>query len=71
VQRLDLFKGLLPEGLAVVLLSHDLGVIRYLTRRVYLMKNGVFVESGDTEEIFNNPQQPCTQELLASIPGAL
>jgi peptide/nickel transport system ATP-binding protein len=70
-QLLNLFRGLLNEGLAIVLVSHDLGVIRYLTKRVYVMKDGVFVESGDTEGIFNHPKQPYTQELLASIPGAL
>ena len=35
------------------------------------MKDGVFVESGDTETIFNDPQQAYTKELLASIPGTL
>lgn len=70
-QLLNLFRGLLDQGLAVVLVSHDLGVIRYLTKRVYVMKDGVFVESGDTETIFNDPQQAYTKELLASIPGTL
>ncbi|CAB4785602.1 unannotated protein [freshwater metagenome] len=66
-----MFRGLLNQGLAIVLVSHDLGVIRYLTKRVYVMKDGVFVESGDTETIFNDPQQAYTKELLASIPGTL
>ena len=70
-QLLNLFRGLLLQGLAIVLVSHDLGVIRYLTKRVYVMKDGVFVESGDTETIFNDPQQAYTKELLASIPGTL
>ena len=70
-QLLNLFRGLLNQGLAIVLVSHDLGVIRYLTKRVYVMKDGVFVESGDTETIFNDPQQAYTKELLASIPGTL
>ena len=70
-QLLNLFRGLLHQGLAIVLVSHDLGVIRYLTHRVYVMKDGVFVESGDTEDIFNNPRQEYTKELLASIPGQL
>lgn len=70
-QLLNLFRGLLNHGLAIVLVSHDLGVIRYLTRRVYVMKDGVFVEAGDTEKIFNNPQESYTKELLASIPGTL
>lgn len=70
-QLLKLFLGLLDDGLAIVLVSHDLGVIRYLTKRVYVMKDGVFVESGDTETIFNDPQQEYTKLLLASIPGEL
>jgi ABC-type glutathione transport system ATPase component len=70
-QLLNLFRGLLNQGLAIVLVSHDLGVIRYLTKRVYVMKDGVFVESGNTESIFNDPQQAYTKELLASIPGTL
>lgn len=70
-QLLNLFRGLLDEGLAIVLVSHDLGVIRYLTKRVYVMKDGVFVESGVTEEIFNDPREEYTKLLLASIPGDL
>jgi ABC-type glutathione transport system ATPase component len=70
-QLLNLFRGLLEEGLAVVLVSHDLGVVRYLTKRVYVMKDGVFVESGDTEKIFTNPEEEYTQLLLDSIPGKL
>ena len=70
-QLLNLFRGLLDDGLAIVLVSHDLGVIRYLTQRVYVMKDGVFVESGVTEEIFNDPREEYTKLLLASIPGEL
>ena len=70
-QLLNLFRGLLNDGLAIVLVSHDLGVIRYLTKRVYVMKDGVFVESGVTEEVFNDPREDYTKLLLASIPGHL
>jgi peptide/nickel transport system ATP-binding protein len=70
-QLLKLFLGLLNDGLAIALISHDLGVIRYLTKRVYVMKDGVFVESGDTETVFNDPQEEYTKLLLASIPGEL
>jgi peptide/nickel transport system ATP-binding protein len=70
-QLLKLFLGLLNDGLSIVLVSHDLGVIRYLTKRVYVMKDGVFVESGDTETVFNDPQEDYTKMLLASIPGEL
>lgn len=68
---MKLFLGLLNDGLSIVLISHDLGVIRYLTKRVYVMKDGVFVESGETEKVFNDPQEEYTKLLLASIPGEL
>jgi len=68
-QLLNLFTGLLNEGLAIVLVSHDLGVIRYLTSRVYVMRLGVFVEEGSTEQIFNDPQHEYTKTLIESIPG--
>lgn len=70
-QLLKLFLGLLNDGLSIVLISHDLGVIRYLTQRVYVMKDGVFVEEGETEKVFNDPQVEYTKLLLASIPGEL
>ena len=40
------------RGLSVLLISHDLSVIRYLTSRVYVMRNGEVVEAGDTEQVF-------------------
>lgn len=52
-----------------MLVSHDLGVIRYLSDYVYVMKDGVFVESGKSEEIFNNPKEDYTKKLISSIPG--
>ena len=56
-QLLNLFRGLLDDGLSIALVSHDLGVIHYLTSRVYVMKDGVFVESGPTQQIFDHPQE--------------
>ena len=68
-QLLNLFNGLVSNELAIVLISHDLAVIRYLAKRVYVMRDGEFVESGDTLEVFDRPQHPYTQALIASIPG--
>lgn len=68
-QLLNLFRELLGGGLSIALVSHDLGVIRYLTQRVYVMKDGEFVESGPTIEVFDHPQQEYTKQLIASIPG--
>lgn len=68
-QLLGLFNNLIKDGLSIVLVSHDLSVVRYLSDYVYVMKNGVFVESGKTENIFNNPKEEYTKKLIASIPG--
>jgi ABC-type glutathione transport system ATPase component len=68
-QLLELFGELIASGLSIVLVSHDLSVIRYLTDYVYVMESGVFVESGPTSNIFDSPQEPYTQKLISSIPG--
>jgi peptide/nickel transport system ATP-binding protein len=67
-QLLELFTELMADGLSIILISHDLGVIRYLSDRVYVMESGVFVETGKAMDIFNNPKNPYTQRLIASIP---
>lgn len=67
-QLLELFTELMKDGLSIVLISHDLGVIRYLSDRVYVMESGIFVETGKAMDIFNNPKNPYTQRLIASIP---
>ncbi|NCV44803.1 MAG: ABC transporter ATP-binding protein, partial [Actinobacteria bacterium] len=54
-QLLELFTELIKDGLSIILISHDLGVIRYLSDRVYVMESGVFVESGATSDIFHKP----------------
>lgn len=67
-QLLELFTELMKDGLSIILISHDLGVIRYLSDRVYVMESGIFVETGNAMDIFNKPQNPYTQRLIASIP---
>lgn len=68
-QLLGLFNELIADGLSIILVSHDLGVIRYLTDRVYVMESGNFVEAGDTAQIFEDPQMEYTKKLISSIPG--
>lgn len=68
-QLLGIFNDLIKKGLSIVLVSHDLGVIRYLSDYVYVMKDGKFVEHGKSEVIFNHPQQDYTKKLISSIPG--
>lgn len=55
-------------GTAIVLVTHDLGVVRRLCDRVLIMYAGRIVERGPTEEIFTDPKHPYTRALLASIP---
>ncbi len=53
---------------AIVLITHDLGVIAEITTRVVVMYAGKIVEQADTVSIFENPRHPYTQGLLRSIP---
>ena len=56
-------------AMSYLFISHDLGVIRAMSHRVLVMKNGVIVEEGDVEALFNSPQTAYTQALLAATPG--
>jgi len=70
-QILNLLQGLgRRHGIALLLISHDLSVVRYLCSRVIVMQRGTIVEQGPTDEIFARPQHPYTQLLLASVPSA-
>jgi microcin C transport system ATP-binding protein len=53
-------------GLSYVFISHDLAVVRAMSHRVMVMKNGDVVEAGEAEALFSAPQQPYTKELLAA-----
>ncbi len=55
-------------GMGVVLITHDLTVVRQFADHVYVMQHGEVRESGPTEQIFTNPQNPYTRRLLASEP---
>jgi len=68
-QILELIKTLSAEmGTAVILITHDLGVVAGMCDRVCVMYAGRIVERGRTEELFADPKHPYTQGLLRSIP---
>ncbi|MGI9387641.1 MAG: ABC transporter ATP-binding protein [Methyloligellaceae bacterium] len=68
-QILALLKSLQKElGMAMLLITHDLGIVRKMTDRVNVMNDGEIVEKGATEKIFNSPQHDYTKHLLASEP---
>ena len=56
-------------GTAVLLISHDLGVIRRMCRRVYILYAGWVVESGPVEQVLSQPIHPYTKGLVASLPS--
>ena len=47
-------------------ISHDLKVVRFLSDYVYVMKDGIIVEDGTSEDLFESPKQAYTKELLAA-----
>jgi microcin C transport system ATP-binding protein len=55
-------------GMALLFITHDLNLVRRFTHRVGVLERGRLVESGDTAEVFDNPQHPYTRRLLASRP---
>ncbi len=58
-------------GLSVLLISHDLTLVRRFADRVAVMHNGLIVETNDTKTLFHHPQHPYTQSLLAAEPDGL
>ncbi len=68
-QIMELISGVCKEfGTALVLITHDLGVVAGMTDRVIVMYAGKVVEEGPTDELFANPRHPYTLGLLASVP---
>ena len=66
---LDLLAGFQQDlGVTVVIISHDMGVIRQVCDRVAVMYLGEFVEVGPTERVFADPQHPYTRALLSAVP---
>ena len=58
----------IDSGASMIFISHDLSVVRDIADRVAVMEAGRIVEVGSTEQIWNDPNHPYTQKLLAAIP---
>ncbi len=68
-QVLELMKGLQKDmGTAMMLITHDFGVVAEICDRCVVVYAGEIVESGNLEHIFDNPQHPYTKGLFASLP---
>ena len=67
-QVLELMRGLVGKERALLLVTHDMGVVRRMATRVAVMHDGEIVETAPREELFGNPQHPYTRELLAAMP---
>ena len=68
-QVLDIMDDLKREtGAALALITHDMGVVARMADRVEVMKDGVYVEGGDSEQIYKDPKEEYTKMLLAAMP---
>jgi ABC-type dipeptide/oligopeptide/nickel transport system ATPase subunit len=69
LEILKLLKKLKAQyGLTLLLIAHDLSVVKYICGTIAVMHNGKIIEAGKAEDIFNDPKDPYTRLLLESIP---
>lgn len=65
---LDLLRGLVNSlGLSAIIVTHDLAVARLLSHRIMVMKEGRVIETGLTDQVLDDPQEPYTQLLVSSV----
>jgi len=66
---LDLMRGLKDKlNSAILLITHDMGVVADMADEILVMKDGITVEKGTADQIFNKPQHPYTIQLLGAVP---
>jgi len=66
---LELLRSLQSKGLAILFVTHNLGVVRAIADRVVVMRNGLIVESGAVDELLDHPQEPYTRTLIEDSPS--
>ena len=64
---LEVMKSLAKEGMTMIVVTHEMGFAKEVGSRVLFMDEGVIVEQGKPQELFNNPQHPRTQDFLRKI----
>ncbi len=64
---LDLMKSLADKGMTMVIVTHEMGFAREVADRVLFMADGVVMEEGSPSELFDNPQNPRTQQFLKAV----
>lgn len=67
-QVLDLLVTLQQQlHLAMLFISHDLGVVQHMSQRISVMEAGVIVETGTVQQVFDDPRHPYTRRLLGAV----
>ena len=64
---LDVMKGLAKEGMTMVVVTHEMGFAREVGNRVLFMADGLLLEEGSPDQIFNHPQNPRLQDFLSKV----
>ena len=69
IEILDLFSKIRDDfGISIVYITHDLNTVSMITDRIYVLKNGVVVEEGGTEDVLANPREDYTRKLIEAAP---